>query len=207
MRTRVKICGITNAADLAVVVDAGADAVGLIMAEDSPRYISIETAADLAARVAPYVTVVGLFANAPEDTVRRACESVPFDMLQFQGDETDEYCSRFGHRFIKALRVRAGMDVASVASGYPHSAGLHLDTYVEGAFGGTGVTFDWRQVPQIAGPIVLAGGLGPDNVGEAIRAAHPWAVDVCSGVEASPGKKDHDKVRAFVAAVKAADEV
>lgn len=205
MRTRIKICCMTNEADLDAAVSCGVDAIGFILQEKSPRYVGIDVVARLAARVPPFVTVVGLFADATRETVQQACSRIPFDLLQFQGAETDEFCASFGHRYIKALRVRPGMDVRAEVARYPGSAGVQLDAFVEGAYGGTGVTIDWRAIPALPVPLVLAGGLAPDNVGEAIRVVRPWAVDVCSGVEAKPGRKDQGKIEAFVAAVRAAD--
>lgn len=206
MRTRVKICGITNAADLQTAVAAGVDAIGLNMVEASPRYVTPETAAALAA-APPLVTIVGLFANHSHDAVMTILSKMHLDLLQFHGDESDEFCKSFGRPYIKALRVSPQTDVAGAVANYPGSSGILLDACVKGIYGGTGVQLDWHKLPRLATSVVLAGGLTPDNVGDAIRLIRPWGVDVSSGVEASPGKKDADKIQAFMAAVRAADEV
>ena len=206
MRTRVKICGITNEADLQAAVSAGADAIGLIMHEKSPRYVDLDLAAALAKAVPPLVTVVGLFADSDAEAVRAALSRVPFDLLQFQGDESPGFCGSFSCRYIKALRVAPDLDLSAAVAAYAESSGILLDAWVKGAYGGTGVALDWGSLPVLPVPVVLAGGLTPDNVGQAIRTVNPWGVDVCSGVEASPGLKDSQKLEAFVAAVGAADE-
>lgn len=205
MRTRVKICGITNRADLDAAVAAGADAVGLNMYAESPRHVDAAGARELAASTPPFVTIVGLFANHDANTVKALCEQVDFDLLQFHGDETDAFCASFGRRFIKALRVAPGADIAAAAASYPRSAGLLLDAYVDGLYGGSGTSFDWDAVPALHRPVILAGGLDAGNVADAIRRLRPYGVDVSTGVEASPGKKDTGKIESFIAAVRAAD--
>lgn len=206
MRTRVKICGITRPEDLQAAVSAGADAIGLNMYAKSQRHVDLTLAASLAGMTPPLVSVVGLFVDPDADAVRAACSKVPFDLLQFHGDESNAFCASFGRRFIKAIRVEPEMDLASAVARYPDSSGVLLDAWVQDAYGGTGVQLDWSVLPALATPIVLAGGLNPGNVGAAIRVTRPWGVDVSTGVEISPGRKDAGKIEAFIAAVAAADE-
>lgn len=204
-RTRVKICGITRVQDLEEAVRVGADAVGFVFYPPSPRFIAPERAGELAARVPPFVTRVGLFADAEPDFVRSVQSLVTLDLLQFHGDEDAGYCGQFGCGYIKAARVRPGLDLIEFARSYPAARALLLDAYVEG-YGGAGRTFDWSLIPRdVPLEIILSGGLNPDNVGAAIRSVSPWAVDVSSGVEAAKGIKDADKLAAFMAAVKNAD--
>lgn len=204
-RTRVKICGITRIQDLSEALRLGADAVGFVFYPPSPRFIAPDRAGELGARVPPFVTRVGLFVNAEPDFVRSVLSRVPLDLLQFHGDEDAGYCEQFSRGYIKAARVRPGLDLIEFARSYPAARALLLDAYVEG-YGGAGRTFDWSLIPRdLPLPIILSGGLNPDNVGEAIRSVSPWAVDVSSGVEAAKGIKDADKLAAFMAAVKNAD--
>lgn len=204
MHTRIKICGLTRSEDVAVVADAGADAVGFVFYPPSPRYVTPARAAELARSLPPFVSVVGLFVNADADTVRQALASAPIHLLQFHGDEDDAFCRQFGRPFIKAARVRPGLDLLQYAAAFPSAQALLLDAFVDG-YGGGGAAFDWSLVPEsLARSVVLSGGLGVDNVGDAIRRLRPAAVDVSSGVESAKGIKDAAKVRAFVAAVRAA---
>ncbi len=204
-RTRVKICGITRDADLAAAVDAGADAVGFVFYPPSPRALTPDAAAALAARVPPFVARVGLFVNAAAATVREILAAIPLDVLQFHGEEDAAYCAQFGRPYLKAARVWPGLDLLEFARAYPAAQGLLLDAWVE-AYGGIGQSFDWSLIPeQLPLPVILSGGLHAGNVEEAINKVHPWAVDVSSGVEAAKGIKDADKVAAFLAAVRTAD--
>lgn len=204
-RTRIKICGITRAGDLDAAVRAGADAVGFVFYPPSPRYLAPEAAAALARRVPPFVVRVGLFVNAEPAAVRAVLAQVPLDLLQFHGEETADYCEQFGLPYLKAARVRPGLDLLEFARAYPTAQGLLLDAWVE-AYGGMGQSFDWSLIPNdLPLPMVLSGGLHAGNVAEAVRKVHPWAVDVSSGVEAAKGIKDADKIAAFVAAVRTAD--
>lgn len=204
-RTRIKICGITREQDLNAAAAAGADALGFVFYPPSPRYVEPARAAALVRRVPPFVTRVGLFVNADVAAVRATLAAVPLDILQFHGDETAEYCERFGKPYLKVARMRPGLDLLEYARTYPSAAGLLLDAYVE-AYGGAGQTFDWSLIPRsLPLPIVLSGGLTTENVASAVRGVRPWAVDVSSGVEAAKGIKDADKIAAFVAAVKNAD--
>ncbi len=204
-RTRVKICGISRAADLAAAVNAGADAVGFVFYPPSPRALTPDMAAALAARVPPFVARVGLFVNADAATVREILATVPLDVLQFHGEEEAAYCAQFGRPYLKAARVRPGLDLLEFARAYPTAQGLLLDAWVE-AYGGAGQSFDWSLIPEnLPLPVILSGGLHAGNVKEAINKVHPWAVDVSSGVEAAKGIKDADKMAAFLAAVRTAD--
>jgi phosphoribosylanthranilate isomerase len=206
-RTRVKICGLTRDADLAAAVETGADAVGLVFFAPSPRAVEVEQARRLREALPPFVTSVGLFVDASPAFVRRVLESVPLDLLQFHGAESPEYCDAFSRPWIKAIRMRAGTDPATLAARYSRAAGLLLDTYDPAAVGGTGRRFDWELVPdQLAPRIILAGGLNPENVADAVRRVRPYAVDVSGGVESAKGVKDRAKMEAFLQGVKDGDE-
>ncbi len=206
-RTRIKICGITRPADAVAAVEAGADAIGVVLAP-SPRQVSIERAAEIAAAVGPLVSVVGVFVDAEESFVARATEQIGLSYLQFHGNESAERCAAAPAPVIRALRVGTEFDVDIVESVREHAVAILLDTYSSQTVGGTGTTFDWQTVPVLPGrvPLFLAGGLNAENVGAGIAALHPYAVDVSSGVESAPGIKDHDAIRAFCAAVRRADE-
>ena len=198
-RTRVKICGITRIEDAEAAILAGADALGFVFYEASPRAISIATAAQIVVKLTPFVTTVGLFVNADKSNVFDVLAQVPLDCLQFHGDESAEYCEQFKRPYIKAVRVNEKTDLPSAAEHFAGAQALLLDTYVKGTPGGTGQTFNWQLIPdQFSQPIVLAGGLDSSNVGDAIKAVHPYAVDVSGGVEASKGIKDHDKINRFI---------
>ena len=204
-RTRIKICGITRICDLDAALQAGVDAVGFVFYPPSPRYLSLEAAADLARRVPPFVTRVALFVNADANDVKATLAAVPIDLLQFHGEESADYCEQFAYPYLKAARVKPGVDLLEFARAYPSAQALLLDAWVE-AYGGVGQSFDWSLIPVgLPVQIVLSGGLHAGNVAEAIDNLHPWAVDVSSGVEAARGIKDAEKIAAFVAAVRAAD--
>ncbi|MDP1651157.1 MAG: phosphoribosylanthranilate isomerase [Rhodocyclaceae bacterium] len=204
-RTRIKICGITRAIDLAAALNAGADAVGFVFYPPSPRALSLEAAAALARNVPPFVTRVGLFVNAEAAVVQETLAAVPLDLLQFHGDEDAAYCAQFGRPYLKAARVRPGLDLLEFAHAYRSAQGLLLDAWVE-AYGGVGQSFDWCLIPEgLPLPIVLSGGLHAANVAEAVVKTRPWAVDVSSGVEVAKGIKDIDKIATFIAAVRTAD--
>jgi phosphoribosylanthranilate isomerase len=205
MRTRIKICGLTRPQDVADAVQTGADAIGFVFYPPSPRAISTESAFELSRLVPPFVTTVGLFVNEPAERVHEILEAIPLGLLQFHGDETPEYCASFGRAYVKAARVKPGFDLLDYAARYAGSSGLLLDAWVEG-YGGGGQPFDWSLVPKKNPvPIILAGGLNPGNVAEAVRLVRPWAVDVSSGVEAAKGIKDRKLMEAFVAGVQDAD--
>lgn len=205
MRTRIKICGITTVADGLAAAAAGADAIGLVFYPKSPRYVHAGRAAEIAAALPPFVTVVGLFVNATPEFINETLAQVPIGLLQFHGDEDEAYCRQFERPFLKAARVRPELDLVQYAASFPSAQGILLDAFVEG-YGGAGHTFDWRMIPEtLSRPIVLSGGLNVDNVGEAVRRVRPAAVDVSSGVEISKGVKDHAKIAAFIAGVRNAD--
>lgn len=204
MAVRVKICGITRLEDALFAANAGADALGFVFYDKSPRQIDADQAASLCRALPPFITRVGLFVNASADDVHRVLQRVPLDVLQFHGDETPAYCAQFGKSYLKAVRVTAATDLLKYAADFAAASGLLLDAYVPGIRGGTGETFDWKLVPeQCPQPVILSGGLTPDNVSEAIQQTRPWAVDVSSGVESAKGIKDMHKVAQFIANAKA----
>jgi len=201
---RIKICGLTRLDDLQFAVQAGADALGLVFYPPSLRHVDLSTAARLAHAVPPFVSIVGLFVNADPIVVRATLAALPIHLLQFHGDEDEAYCRQFDRPYLKAVRVRPGVNLIQYAAAFPSAQAILLDAFVAG-YGGGGKVFDWSLVPPALGrPLVLSGGLDADNVGEAIRRLRPAAVDVSSGVEAGKGIKDAEKMRAFVAAVRAA---
>ena len=200
---RIKICGITRVKDALAAAQAGADAIGLVFHAASPRAVSVEQARVIAQAMPPFVTVVGLFVDAPEADIRAVLDQVPLDLLQFHGDEPDSFCQRFARPYLKAVRVRPGDDLNALAANWPGASGILLDSYKPGVPGGTGETFDWSMIPsQRSWMLVLAGGLQADNVRQAIDMTAPWAVDVSGGVEAAKGIKDVDKINAFIHEVK-----
>jgi phosphoribosylanthranilate isomerase len=203
---RIKICGLTRAQDMQAAIDAGADALGLVFYPSSPRFVGLDQAARLARLAPPFVSVVGLFVNAEAQCVRETLAAVPLHWLQFHGDEDDAYCRQFGRPYIKAARIEPGFDLLQYAADFPSAQAILADAFVE-AYGGGGRTFDWNLIPPgVPKPLVLSGGLDAGNVGEAIARVRPAAVDVSSGVEASRGIKDAAKIRAFIAAVRAATD-
>jgi phosphoribosylanthranilate isomerase len=198
-KTRVKICGITSVEDALAVVNAGADALGLVFYAASPRAVSIQQAREIALATGPFIAVTGLFVDAEPEFVNAVLKEVPLHLLQFHGNEAPEYCSAFQRPYMKALRMRPELDVDASIQSYTGASGILLDAYRPGVPGGTGETFDWARVPvSSAKPIVLAGGLAPENVAEAIRATSVYGVDVSGGVESAPGKKDHNKIISFI---------
>jgi len=204
-RTRVKICGITRIEDGLAAAAAGADAIGLNFYAPSPRYVDIDTAAAIRRALPPFVTVVGLFVNAPEASIVRVVERVGLECLQFHGDESEADCDRFGLPYMKAIRVKGTLDVRAAAERYVNARALLLDAHDDKLWGGSGRTFDWKLVPaDMALPIVLAGGLTPANVGRAVETIRPWGVDVSGGVERSPGIKDAAKITKFIEEVQRA---
>ena len=196
---RSKICGITRIEDALAAVEAGADAIGFVFYAKSPRAVTFQQARSIIQALPPFVTTVGLFVNASRCELGELLDAVPLDLLQFHGDESAADCEGWHRPYIKALRVKAGDDIAAACNAYASASGILLDTYVEGVPGGTGEAFDWSLIPQgLSKPIILAGGLTPDNVAAAVARVGPWGVDVASGVEAAPGKKDAAKMKAFV---------
>lgn len=206
MRTRVKICGITRIEDAHSAVEHGADAIGLVFFERSPRHVTMEQAARISAAVGPFVTVVGLFVDALPAEIRQVLERVPLGLLQFHGQETNDDCARYGVPFVKSVAIKPGVDVQAQSRAYPDASGLLLDAWLPQTHGGGGRTFDWEQVPRDLGmPVILAGGLTPDNVAVAIRRVRPYAVDVSSGVESAKGVKSAAKIAAFMRGVRVSD--
>lgn len=200
---RVKICGITRVEDALAVAHSGADAIGLVFYDKSPRHLTIAQAAMLAAALPPFVTVVGLFVNASAEFVREVLGKVSLDVLQFHGDEMPEYCEQFRKPYLKAIRVKAGVDLLQCAADFCRAQGLLLDAHVEGIPGGTGLGFDWSLIPgDFPLPLILSGGLDAENVAAGIRQVRPYAVDVSSGVEVAKGIKDAAKIARFMQEVK-----
>ena len=205
MSVTVKICGITSEADALAAAEAGADAIGLMFYEGSPRHVTLEQAKAISAALPQHVMRVGVFVNAEEAFVHQALTECMLNILQFHGDETPEECSRYPVMTLKAFRVE-GEETLAELEAYP-SAGYLLDAYVKDALGGTGATFNWDlavRAQEFGKPIFLAGGLTPENVAEAVRKVQPFGVDVSSGVESEPGRKDAEQMRTFVAAAKGA---
>jgi phosphoribosylanthranilate isomerase len=202
MRTRVKICGITRREDALDAVRLGADAIGLVFYPPSPRCVPLDQASAIVDRLPPFVTVVGLFVNASREEIGDVLGAVRIDLLQFHGTECPEYCAAHGRPYIKAVRVREGVDLLAERERYAGASALLLDTYQPGVPGGTGRAFDWGLVPpELGAQAILAGGLDPDNVGEAVRRVRPYAVDVSGGVEREKGRKDAGKIAAFMRGV------
>lgn len=197
--TRIKICGITRLEDALDAVLSGADALGLVFYDKSPRYISLEQAAQIVDAIPPFVTLVGLFVNATAAEVHKVMQAVPLDALQFHGEEDPVFCAQFGRPYLKAVRVKAGVDLVQYAADFAGAQGLLLDAYVEGMPGGTGSSFDWDLIPlDLPLPVILSGGLNPANVAAALKKVRPYAVDVSSGVEERKGIKDAAKIAAFI---------
>ena len=206
-RVRTKICGITRSGDAAAAVASGADALGFVFFATSPRHVTAAQAADIIRGLPPFVTTVGLFVNASEREVRAVLDVVPLSLLQFHGDEDNAFCSRFGRPWIKALAMKPAQDIMATIAAYPDASGILLDAWHPDLRGGTGHSFDWTTFPSQAGkPLILAGGLTPDNVGQAILQTRPYAVDVSGGVEQAKGIKDARLIAAFLAEVRKAEE-
>jgi phosphoribosylanthranilate isomerase len=205
-RTRIKICGLTREADVDEALAAGADALGFVLYPKSPRAVTLERAAELIARLPPFVTPVLLVVNASPHELLRASERLPQALMQFHGDETPQQCEAIGRPFIRAARMVPGLDLLSFARDFHSAQALLLDTHVE-AYGGSGKVFDWSLIPpSVPLPVVLSGGLNPANVTDGVLSVRPWAVDVSSGVEVSKGVKSGPLMRRFCKAVRQADE-
>jgi phosphoribosylanthranilate isomerase len=210
--TRIKICGITRPEDALSAASLGADAIGLVFYEPSPRNVDIDQACAIVNALPPFVTRVGLFVDAKPEQIRQVLDKVGLDLLQFHGDESPQDCEEYNLPYIKAIRMRDGVDLADEARLFNSASGLLLDAFQSGVPGGTGQSFDWTRVTSsvqkdLAKPVILAGGLVPANVGEAIFMVQPYAVDVSGGVESAKGVKDQAKMAAFVEAVRAADRI
>ena len=204
-RTRVKICGITRPEHARAAAGAGADAIGLVFYEPSPRYVSRDRARAVCEALPPLVSVVGVFVNPEPREIEAAVEGLPVDLLQFHGEEPPELCAEAGRPYVKAVRVRGRDDIVEAGARYTDARALLLDAHHDALWGGTGSRFDWNVVPDDVGrPIVLAGGLTPENVAGAIRAVRPFAVDVSGGVESAPGEKDARRMERFMKEVASA---
>lgn len=204
-RTRIKICGLSREDDLHAAVEAGADAIGLVFYERSPRHVTLAHATELARALPPFVTPVGLFVNAAIEDIAAAINAIPNLLLQFHGDETPEQCRQAGRPFLRAARMGPGFDLLDFAHQFSDAQALLLDAHVDG-YGGGGKVFDWSLIPKsVRNPVVLSGGLHAGNVIDGVLQVRPWAVDVSSGVEASKGLKDRELIRQFCAAVREAD--
>jgi len=196
--TRVKFCGLTHEEDIAQAVKLGVDALGFVFYAPSSRSVASDHAAMLTSSVPAFVTRVGLFVNEQPAVIQNIFERTRLNLIQYHGDETPEFCDAVGLPFIKAFRVRPGIDIQTEMERYPNASGFLLDAYVKGQPGGTGERFDWGMIPQSNAPIILAGGLSPDNAKDAIEQVAPWALDVSGGIETKPGRKDPDKMARFM---------
>lgn len=196
--TRVKFCGLTHEEDIAQAVKLGVDALGFVFYAPSSRSVAPDHAAMLTSSVPAFVTRVGLFVNEQPAVIQNIFERTRLNLIQYHGDETPEFCDAVGLPFIKAFRVRPGIDIQTEMERYPNASGFLLDAYVKGQPGGTGERFDWGMIPQSNAPIILAGGLSPDNAKDAIEIVAPWALDVSGGIETKPGRKDPDKMARFM---------
>ena len=204
-RTRIKICGLTRVDDALAAVHAGADAIGLVFYPPSPRAVDLEQALAIRRALPPFVATVALFVNPEVATVERVLQQLRPSLLQFHGDESPQECARFAYPYVRAARMREGLDLVDFASRYADAQGILVDAFVDG-YGGGGEVFDWSLIPKNVGfPIVLSGGLNARNVAQAVRCVRPWAVDVSSGVESARGVKSAAAMREFVAAVRQAD--
>ncbi len=202
LSVRIKVCGITRMGDALEAVACGVEALGFVFYKKSPRYITLEQAQPILAALPPFITPVALFVNAAEEEVESVIKVAPTVLLQFHGDESPEYCDSFKHPYLKALRAQPGVNLLEQAKSYPSAQGIIFDSWSNRAFGGTGERFDLERVKgRISQYMIIAGGLTPENVKEVIQAVSPFAVDVSSGVESSPGIKDTDKIKRFVTAV------
>lgn len=205
-RTRIKICGITRPEHGRIAAELGADAIGLVFWKPSARAVTPARAREISAALPPFVARVALFVDPAEDEVRAVIDACRPDALQFHGAEDAAFCRRFGTPYIKAARVRPGLDLLEFMRPYDDASGWLLDGYREDLPGGTGETFNWSLIPSgLARPVILSGGLTAENVGDGIRAVRPWAVDVSSGVEAARGVKDPERIAAFISGVRNAD--
>jgi phosphoribosylanthranilate isomerase len=204
VRTRVKICGITRPGDGVAAAQAGADAIGLVFYPKSPRFLSVERAVEIRDAMPPFVQTVALFVNADAAQVSQVLGRVRPALLQFHGDETPQFCGQFGAPYVKAARVRQGLDLIEYLRPFASAAAWLLDSFVE-EYGGVGERFDWSLVPKLERPLILSGGLDRSNVGEAVRKLRPWGVDVSSGVESAKGIKDAAKIAGFITEVRNAD--
>jgi len=206
MRTRVKICGFTQVKDAVAAANLGVDAIGLVFYPPSPRHVSIEQAKEIVAALPAFVTVVALFVDGQESQIREVLNHVSIDCIQFHGDESVAECRVYNKPYMKAIRMKPGLDVMEMARQYNDAAALLLDAYHPGIKGGSGSQFDWDLIPELCPlPVILAGGLQVDNVRQAIQSVKPYALDVSSGVEAEKGVKDVAKMAAFIQQINEGD--
>jgi len=207
VRVRAKICGITSLEDAFQAIEAGADALGFVFYPPSPRYISMEHAADICQKLPPFVSRVGLFVDAGRQQIEQACNTLALDLLQFHGDESEADCQGFSRPYIKAIRIQTGADFQHAEAVYPSAKAILVDAYKPGVPGGTGERFDWSLLPaNRRKPLILAGGLNEKNIYQAIQSVRPYAVDVSGGVEQAKGKKNHQLVSQFLNEVSRASE-
>lgn len=204
-RTRIKFCGLTRIEDVRAAVELGVDAVGFVMTRRSRRFVDAAQASELRRQLPPFVAAVALFMDDEADWIERVVAAVQPDLLQFHGEETPPFAARFARPYLKAVPMASTADVAAYAARYADARGFLLDSHASGGVGGTGAAFDWSKAPRLTRPIVLAGGLDPRNVGQAVAQLRPYAVDVSSGIETAPGIKNAAKMRAFVETVRTAD--
>ncbi len=203
VRVRIKICGITRPEDALAAAQNGADAIGLVFYQASPRVVTIAKAIEITEKLPPFVSKVGLFVNAESDFIAEVLDKVAIDLLQFHGDEAPEQCGKHAKPFIKAIRMLDNVNLADMVKEYSAATALLLDTFIPDQPGGTGQTFDWHRIPTgLDKPIILAGGLTVDNVADAIRQVKPYAVDVSGGVESAKGIKSADKIAEFIQEVR-----
>jgi phosphoribosylanthranilate isomerase len=201
-KVRIKICGLTRNQDVQVAVAEGVDALGFVLYAPSPRAVTAEQAALLIKHAPAFVTTVALFVDESAEEIYRVLDVCSFDLLQFHGDESPEFCRQFNRPYMKAIRVRSAEDIHCAVQQYPDTKALLLDAYVENLPGGTGQAFDWRLIPELSIPWILAGGLNANNVADAVNQVKPFAVDVSGGVEASKGIKDVQKIKDFISEVR-----
>ncbi len=205
---RVKVCGITRVEDALSAIRLGANAIGFVFWSKSSRYITPDSVREIVLALPPFVTTVGVYVDPTQEWVEETAVAGGLSLLQFHGDEAPEFCEQFSLPYIKAIRVREGVDLLQYTTRYRRARGLLLDTYTAGMPGGTGHVFDWKLIPQdLSLPLILSGGLNPGNVLQAIKQTRPWAVDVSSGVEAAKGIKDEKKISAFMQGVRKSESL
>jgi len=206
MQTRIKICGITSLEDAQFAIKAGADALGFVFYPPSPRHIDLNTAITITHQLPPFITTTALFVNAKQGLINQVINQARIDCIQFHGDESPEACNLYHRPWIKAIRMKPEIDLIQLNQDYQQASALLLDSYIKGIPGGTGAQFNWSKIPPVLRPhIILAGGLTPLNISQAVEQVQPWAVDVSGGVEKQKGVKDHDKIRQFIQAVRASN--
>ena len=198
--TRIKFCGLTHPEDVTCAVALGADALGFVFYPPSPRALTADQAISLTRLVPAFVTRVGLFVDADHATIQEVFDKNRLNLVQYHGDESPTFCAEVGLPYIRAIRVRPGVDVVAEMARYTDASGFLLDAYKPGVPGGTGESFDWQLIPKTERPVILAGGLTPENAMDAIQVVAPWALDVSGGIEFAPGRKDPDKMARFIAA-------